>query len=779
MKKLTRFFIIFFLGCFSFLAYSQFTPVEEESELASDSKEDSEKTRQENKLKNDLRESGFFHRYGPGGTFIMKQGLHKELFRYCPDETEALSTNTWRFYNQRTSSGNLVNDIKRGFKSCVGKIVERSNKLVESFVKPVNSAYFSGGSVALLSIHPSVKSDFDAGRGVKNPSKIKELGDKLDHYTEYQKSCGSKIANIKTCFGSRGSEFSSGYDDFDSYNCSIKYRTLKSYLEATVQGKSCGEMMTELSDYARAENFRRFVNLPGVCSAGGDAGLTKIRSFLLGNPALPEGSNMFSKCEKIITESKKCACDNQGICWPGENACENRKHYPEFEQQCQREIQNCQNNCLAEIDKFKTAYLEYFYLGRFDSFGVHSQASACKNPINELSGLFQQSIGAYDQDLRNNNFNNLNGLGVRGQLENAIVAKCENIVTELQKKKESVEENCAKEKEEEEEGKDSDKSAEETKTEENKNTQQNNQQNTQTQIQTQNQNPAQTYKPRNTGFGNNSYSNNTNKKRMTSKERIARMDPNIVAQMERITGKPIHELKNIGIGDSKGRLHRRHGSLIWGSYRVPEDLTQEENDLLYEAFEQEVVEEEEAFRQRLAKVGASPGDGYFDENGIFRKYPDRELERLRDEAFGKPYEPEPTLKEKIHNDLDPKIRDFLRAEETAYRDMEDEEQARHNAGLRGKLRGLRRFAKREALAAYNAFVPESREAFRRRLGILPEGVDAREVHALIMTIVCFKEKYDCGKIITEQDYHRAVDRLEELSQMSLTIPDFSDPEEEK
>ena len=420
-------------------------------------------------LKKALIDSGFFHRDGPGGTFIMKQDLHKELVRYCSDEAGALSTNTWRFYNQRTSSRDIADDIEQGFKSCVGKIVERSNKLLESFVKPVNSAYFSSGSVSLLSIHPSVKSDFDAGRGVKTPSKIKELGDKLDHYTEYQKSCGSKIANIKACFGSRGSEFSSGYDDFDSYNCNIKYRTLKSYLEATVQGKSCGEMMTEFSDYARTENFRRFVNLPRVCSAGGDAGLTKIRGFLLGNPALPEGSNIFSKCEKIITESKKCACDNQGICWPGENTCENRKHYPEFEQQCQREIQNCQNNCLAEINKFKTAYLEYFYLGRFDSFGVHSQASACKNPINELSGLFQQSIGAYDQDLRNNNFNNLNGLGIRGQLENAIVAKCENIVTELQKKKESVEENCAKEKEEEKEDKEKDgeKSSEETKNEEN------------------------------------------------------------------------------------------------------------------------------------------------------------------------------------------------------------------------------------------------------------------------------------------------------------------------
>ena len=719
-------------------------------------------------LRKALIDSGLVTQYAPGEVRL-RDDFERGLARYCPSQTHGLPSSIMFLFRSNPSS-QVPEHIKSRFRSCAGKIVEKQDKLVESFVKPVNSAYSI--STLLRSIDPTVKSDFDAGvSGVRVPKKTKELQDKLDNYKNFQENCNSSLLTLKACFAVHGSDQTFAWDNH-LYDCNNKYTALKNYLETTVQGKSCGEMMTEFSDYARTENFRRFVNLPRVCSAGGDAGLTKIRGFLLGNPALPEGSNIFSKCEKIITESKKCACDNQGICWPGENTCENRKHYPEFEQQCQREIQNCQNNCLAEIDKFKTAYLEYFYLGRFNSFGVHSQASACKNPINELSGLFQQSIGAYDQDLRNNNFNNLNGLGIRGQLENAIVAKCENIVTELQKKKESVEENCAKEKEEE---KDEEKSAGETKTEDNKNTQQN------TPQQNQNYPSAQTYKPTNTGFGNNSYynSNNTEKKRMTSKERIARMDPNIVAQMERITGKPIHELTNIGIGDSKSRLHRRHGSLIWGSYRVPTDLTEEEKQLLYDAFEQEVVEEEEAFRQRLAKVGASPGDGYFDENGIFRKYPDRELERMRDEAFGKPYEPEPTLKEKIHNDLDPKIRDFLRAEETAYRDMEDEEQARHNAGLRGKLRGLRRFAKREALAAYNAFVPESREAFRRRLGILPEGVDAREVHALIMTIVCFKEKYDCGKIITEQDYHRAVDRLEELSQMSLTIPDFSDPEEEK
>ena len=693
--------------------------------------------------------------------------LRKELSRYCPNQINALSRNIEILSGENLPEG-LADDIERGFKSCVGKIVERYDKLRESFVKPVNSAYFSGGSVALLSIHPSVKSDFDAGRGVKNSSKIKELGDKLDHYTEYQKSCGSKIANIKACFGSRGSEFSSGYDDFDSYNCNIKYRTLKSYLEATVQGKSCGEMMTEFSDYARTENFRRFVNLPRVCSAGGDAGLTKIRGFLLGNPALPEGSNIFSKCEKIITESKKCACDNQGICWPGENACENRKHYPEFEQQCQREIQNCQNNCLAEIDKFKTAYLEYFYLGRFDSFGVHSQASACKNPINELSGLFQQSIGAYDQDLRNNNFNNLNGLGIRGQLENAIVAKCENIVTELQKKKESVEENCAKEKEEEDkedEKKDGEKSSEETKNEEN------------TQQQNQNQNPAQTYNPANTGFGNNSYSSDTNKKRTTNDDRIAQMDPNRIYWIEKRTGKNINELQNIGIGDPKGRLYERHGSLIEGTYPLPFDLTQEENDLLYEASKQEWKERDEAFRQRLAEVGARPGEGYFDANGKFRRYPDPQEAEMIEIAFGKAEEPEPTLKEKIHNDLDPKIRDFLRTEETAYRDMEDDEQARHNAGLRGKLRGLRRFAKRRALATYNAFVPESRESFRRRMRMFPEDVDSREVHKLILIVTCYQQRPSCGIIITHEEYEKSLKRLEELAQMSLTIPDFSDPEE--
>ena len=721
-------------------------------------------------LRKDLIDSGLVVRteldFGDDEISI-KPSIQEELTKYCPNDIKLLSrVIPVLFHPTKIGEIRIAITIKPYFRRCVGKIVSKSDELVESFVKPVNSAYSNKQITSRFKvIDPTVKSHFDAGGGVKTPSKFKELADKLDHYMDFNQSCWSSIAQMRNCFVD-----STGR----GHGCIHKYSILKDYLETTVKGKSCGETMDELSDYSKGTNFRRFVNLPGVCSAGGDAGLTKIRGFLLGNPALPEGSNMFSKCEKIITESKKCACDNQGICWPGENACENRKHYPEFEQQCQREIQNCQNNCLAEIDKFKTAYLEYFYLGRFDSFGVHSQASACKNPINELSGLFQQSIGAYDQDLRNNNFNNLNGLGIRGQLENAIVAKCENIVTELQKKKESVEENCAKEKEEE---KDEEKSAGETKTEDNKNTQQNTQQNTPQQ--NQNYPSAQTYKPTNTGFGNNSYynSNNTEKKRMTSKERIARMDPNIVAQMERITGKPIHELTNIGIGDSKSRLHRRHGSLIWGSYRVPTDLTEEEKQLLYDAFEQEVVEEEEAFRQKLAKVGASPGDGYFDENDRFHRYPDRELERMRDEAFGKPSEPEPTLKEKIHNDLDPKIRDFLRAEETAYRDMEDEEQARHNAGLRGKLRGLRRFAKREALAAYNAFVPESREAFRRRLGILPEGVDAREVHALIMTIVCFKEKYDCGKVITEPDYHRAVDRLEELSQMSLTIPDFSDPEE--
>ena len=730
-----------FLGFFSFSVYGN--PWSRPQEVIGKPESQGEEARESSKLQNNLRSSALVTQYAPGDTRL-REDLQRELAKYCPSNVQSLSSNI-RLLSTNNPPSNLADAIEQAFKSCVAQIVTRSDKLLENFVKPVNEAYSTNNMVHLLStIDPTVRSNFDQGlSGARLPTRLKELQDKLDNYKEYQQSCGSKINKIKFCFGFPGLSGPIHYD------CKDKYGALKSYLETRVSSKSCGEWMSEFSTYARGINFQRFVRLPDTCRLGSDKAFNELKTFVTRNATL--NTSLFSKCRAIIDKAKTCSRDSQGIYWPGKQPCQNLQVYPNFKQACDQEVQRCKHNCLLEIEKLKQAYFEYFYVARFNNYGIHSRSGACANRMKKLSLLFQQSLGEYAKEFGGNDLSALNSLGVKGQLEEAIVSKCDGVLTDLEKLKESTAQSCAKGEEPKPEEKTETKEEEKPK--------------------------SQVFSPESRSGGVRGLDREVNRDVSSiSAARIEKMDPNLVYWIEQSRGKKIEELQNIGIGPADGRLHTRSGSLIWGTYPVPEDLTKEEEDLLRQAFYDEIDQRNEDIRRRYEEVGGSPEEGFFDADGNYVTREQAAVER-EIELRSRPKEPEPGLGGKLHAKLDPGIRSYLQEEDSEYRGMNEDERAEHDAGLRGKLRGLRRGAKRGALVAYDAVFPESKEAFRRRMGLYPGDVDAREVHKLIMLVVCYKESYNCGGIITAEDYRRAVDRLEELAQESLTIPDFSIPNE--
>ena len=160
MKKLNSFFIIFFLGWLSLPIYSQIVPVGEDPNKKS--KKDTDQIEQA--LRSYLRESGLVIPV-QNHNGILEYEIREKLSKYCPTKIQALSTNIPILFSQNSSS-TIANTIKQDFKNCVGKIVEKHDKLVESFVKPVNVAYSNNTLVnSLTFITSNIKSNFDAGGG--------------------------------------------------------------------------------------------------------------------------------------------------------------------------------------------------------------------------------------------------------------------------------------------------------------------------------------------------------------------------------------------------------------------------------------------------------------------------------------------------------------------------------------------------------------------------------------------------------------------------------------
>ena len=698
--------------------------------------------RAKDELKKSLESSGlvatstYSTHSGTGTSARLTDHIRRELNSYCPSEVGDISLYIGVLLDDsgQPSHFNPVQEIESRIKKCVKNITTKSDRVFSSFAGALNDSYspIAGNLRSFSRLDWNISKAFNLGiSGQRVPEKLKELKGELDNYKGYENACSANL--LKLCFLGDAS----AYQSSQPYECSSnRFRDLRSYLEKSWRGKKCKDWMSHFESYVRKPSFRDFVSLPARCRAGVDKDWVKLKKRVSGE------ESVLRKCQEAVDEvGEACFCKD---CYQlsKDKACERVKSYDSAS--CEGKVSECKKTCEPELEEFKRSYMEYFYVG-MRSTAIHeirSKLGSCVNRISELKKEFNESLWRYDAKLRGMAFSSMRGWKVIGELERGILSKCEAPLEDLEKQKESLKKQCAGEEEEEDKEKDKD---DKDKDDEKK----------------AGTNPQPLNTPFNYSTQGGSQPYNRNIDQDTNQNQATDQD-----------------LKNPYTNAYTNQMDSQYNPIT--GEKKDDKFYYEQLKRLGDPWTEEKIEEalKEDREKREAQCGDKKNCFLNDEGNYVTLEENIERTKKRQEEIAKQRSEEEGLLEKVHNKVDPVIRGYLRSDEMGSHLWNEDKQTRwekydkrYKVGVRGKLRAVRRTTKKGALAAYSAVVPESREAFRRRMQLSREGVDLYEAQRLMLEVFCF-EKYPgkCGGIRSMEDYKMKKGRLEELSDRSLAPP---------
>ena len=699
----------------------------------------SKPTLAKNALTDSLTSSGLVTTFSiPAGTMArLTDHIRRELNSYCPSEVGDISLYIGILWDDasKPSHSKAVQEIESRVKNCVSNITTKSDRVFSSFAGALNDSYspIAGNLRSFSRLDWNISKAFNLGiSGQRVPEKLKELKGELDNYKGYENACSTNL--LKLCFLGDAS----AYQSSQPYECSSnRFRDLRSYLEKSWRGKKCKDWMSHFESYVRKPSFRDFVSLPARCRAGADKDWLELKKRVSGE------ESVLRKCQEAVNEvGKACFCKD---CYQlsKDKACERVKSYDSAS--CEGKVSECKKACEPELEEFKRSYMEYFYVG-MRSTAIHeirSNIGSCISRVSELKKEFNESLWRYDVKLRSMAFSSMRGWKVIGELERGIISKCEAPLEDLEKQKESLKKQCAGEEEEEEDkDKEDDKDDKDKKDDEKK--------------------AGTNPQPLNTPFNYSTQGGSLAEPYNRSQDRN-------------------QDLQNpyTNAYANQGAMDSQYSEKI-GYEKKDDKFYYEQLKRLGDPWTEDKMEKtlKEQEEKMMAECG-DPKNCFMNDEGNFVTLEENiERTKKRQEEIAKQRSEEEGLLEKVHNKVDPVIRDYLRSDEMGSHLWNEDKQTRwekydkrYKVGVRGKLRAVRRTTKKGALAAYSAVVPESREAFRRRMQLSREGVDLYEAQRLMLEVFCF-EKYPgkCGGIRSMEDYKMKKGRLEELSDRSLAPP---------